>query len=139
MYLALDQLNAYIQEQLLAQGLDDSNSGTADTALFATIQVAVEREVHSYLEGRYSVPFTSNVPNLVTHACLVLSAEAVWLRRGNSGDANPFSKAAETIRQMLADVRKGDINLSRDQAPDRDPGVLISEESLIAGSGRLTL
>lgn len=139
MYLSLDQLNAYIQEQLLAQGLDDKNLGTADTALFDVIQVAVEREVHSYLEGRYAVPFRSNVPNLVSHACLVLSAEAVWLRRGNSGDANPFTKAAEAVRKMLDDVRKGDSNLSRAQTPDRDAGVVVSEESLIHGSGRLTL
>lgn len=139
MYITKEQLQAYIQEQLLIQGLDDAGENIADDALFLTIETAVESEVHSYLEGRYQVPFAVNVPNLVTHSCLVLAAEAIWLRRGSAGDSNPFTKAAEAARKRLDDVRLDKVALSMSQSPSQDAGVLVTEESLIAGSGRLTL
>lgn len=139
MYISKEQLQAYIQEQLLIQGLDDAGENIADDALFITLETAVETEVHSYLEGRYEVPFTSNVPNLVTHSCMVLAAEAIWLRRGSAGDSNPFSKGAEAARKRLDDVRLDKVALSIAQTPDQDAGVLITDDSLIAGSGRLPL
>jgi len=134
-YITVEQLKAYIQEQLVTQGLDDADQGVADSVLFDTIETAVEREIHSYLEARYPVPFRTNIPNLVIHAALVLHSEAIWTRRGNTGDNNPFTKAAESVRSMLDDVRTNKQPLSRDQAPDQDPGVLITEPSMINPTG----
>jgi phage gp36-like protein len=141
MYITSKQLEAYIQEQLLTQGLDDSGENILSEEKFAQVVSAVEMEVHSFLESRYEVPFKSNVPNTVTHACLVLSAEAIWKRRGISGDANPFNKDAGDVRSRLSDIRLGKAALSLLQvaAPTQDAGAIISEPSLIAGSGRLTL
>ena len=138
-YITSAKLAAYIQHDLLVQGLDDANEGVIDEDQFALIYEAVENEVHGYLEGRYTVPFTNPIPKTILDACMVLCSEALWLRRGFASDQNPFSKRAQIIRDRLELIQNGKINVSVSHAPGQTPGVLISEESLIAGSGRLTL
>jgi phage gp36-like protein len=139
MYVTLNQLKAYLQEQLLAQGLDDSGENLVTEATFSLVSEAVERDVHGYLEGRYEVPFKTNVPNLVIHACLVLCAQAIYLRRGMGGDANPFSKAAESVRGRLSDVSQGKVQLSLQHATTQTAGAIVSGPVIVDGSGRLTL
>lgn len=139
MYITIDQLKAFIQENLLTQGLDDAGENLVDQSLFAVIEEAVERDVHGYLEGRYEVPIRLNVPNLVVHACLVFFAEALWTRRGSSADANPFYVAAKAVRTRLDDVRTGKQQLSLQQEPEQDAGFVITESSRVSGSERLSL
>lgn len=141
MYITSKQLEAYIQDKLLTQGLDDSGENILSEDTFALVESAVEIEVHSFLETRYEVPFKSNIPNTVTHSCLVLTAEAIWKRRGISGDSNPFNTDAKDVRSRLNDIRLGKAALSLLQvaAPTQDAGAIISEPSLIAGSGRIAL
>lgn len=138
-YITSDQLLGFVQQSLLQQGLDDSGAGTLDPSLFGEIYAAAEELTHSYLESRFSCPFTGAVPALVTIAVKTFCAENLWTRRGNSGDQNPFTKAADAIRDRMADVQNGKIVLSASVAPSDAGGAVEKEDSITYSGGRLPL
>lgn len=130
-YITQADLLALVQEDMLANGLNDANSGVADPALFASIYAAAELEIHGFLEARFPVPFTTNVPSLVKNAALVFCAEAVFARRGISTDNNPFAKRASALRARLESIQKGTDRLMLDAEGLTPKGDVISERSNI--------
>jgi phage gp36-like protein len=137
-YITQDQLIAYVQQTLLEQGLDDNADGVVDAAIFSQILETAEQEVHSFLEGRYSVPFGAPVPAIVILAVKSFCAEAIWTRRGNTGDQNPFSKPANGIRDRLGKIQDGTNQLRVGQDSGAAAGAVVAEDSMFSG-GRMAL
>jgi len=127
-YISQNDLLAYIQTDMLANGLNDANSGIADPAVFASIYNAAEIEIHGFLESRFPLPFV-NVPSLVKNAALVFCAETVFARRGIATDANPFAKRAAVLRTRLEAVQQGKDRLMLDAEGSAPKGDVICENS----------
>jgi phage gp36-like protein len=139
-YITQQNLLAAIQTDMLANGLNDTNAGVADAALFTEIYTAAENEIHGFLEARFHLPFAS-APALVKNAALVFCAEAVFARRGISTDANPFAARAKALRERLAAVQKGEARLMLDAEGAEPKGDVIATDSNIYDStpGRFPL
>lgn len=129
-YITQNDLLAYIQTDMLANGLNDTNAGVADAALFAAIYNAAEIEIHGFLESRFTIPFTA-APALVKNAALVFCAEAVFARRGITTDANPFASRAKDLRRRLSDIQEGKARLMLEAEGAQAKGDVISEPSNI--------
>jgi len=137
-YITIDRLKAYIQDTLLTQGLDDNADGAVDDQMFAEVVAAAETEIHGYLEGRYQVPFASP-PSIVLDADVKICAEILWLRRGNAGDQNPFTKPADALRKRLAAIGDGDKPLSTEIPATNRAGAVVSEPSKVDDAGGRTI
>lgn len=138
-YTTQADMLALIEEAKVTQGLDDEGTGAADAALFASIQAAVDNEIHGYLEGRYAVPIAAPVPALMKDAELVLEAEMLWARRGNSGQNNPWTERANRLRERLVDIRDGKAQLSVAASLGVTAGEIVSEPSATHSPGRMPL
>jgi phage gp36-like protein len=135
-YIKSDDLRAYIQDALITQGLDDNSEGLRDEETFASIYKAVELEVHGYVEGRYQVPFTTDIPAAIVSGCLILCAEAIWTRRGFSSENNPFTKQAASVREHLKAIRDNKIQISTKLTIAPYSGAVISEPSFLNQADR---
>lgn len=136
-YTTQADLTALLESAKVTQALDDDSTGAADAGLFALIQTAVDNEIHGYLEGRFAVPLAP-VPAFLKDAELVLEAEMLWARRGNSGQNNPWSDRADKIRDRLASIRDG-APLSIASSQGTDAGGIVSEPSSTYSPGRSPL
>jgi phage gp36-like protein len=138
-YIAQSELEAYVQADMLSQGLDDTGGGTPSAALFASILAAVTAEIDGYLEGRYSLPL-STVPALVKSAALILCADALWVRRGADKEGNPFAERAREIRKRLERIQAGELPLQGAAEAAKPGGVAIQEPSRVFDrQGRIAL
>jgi phage gp36-like protein len=138
-YTTQADLVALLEEAKVIQGLDDNGLEAADAVLFIAIQTAVDNEIHGYLEGRYAVPIPAPVPALLKDAELVLEAELLWARRGNTGQNNPWSDRANKLRDRLVDIQKGTAPLSLASSQGVVAGGIVSEPSVTHSPGRMPL
>lgn len=134
-YVVQSDLEGKIPAQLLLQALDDNGDGLADDGVWDQIATDVGNAINSRLEGNYAVPLTGTVPAIVTEAAKILAAEAVYLRRGMSGDQNPWVKQADVMRKRLEDIGSGKLPLTTDAAPNGPAGVIITEPSRLNTPG----
>ncbi|MFZ4394159.1 MAG: phage protein Gp36 family protein [Kiritimatiellia bacterium] len=132
-------LSAIVPPQFIVAALDDDNDGVADVGLWDTVSLEADRQINSRLAARFSVPLNP-APDLVIEAKKIFLAEMMYLRRGVSGDANPWTKQADGMRKRLESIGKGDEEISAGTAPVRTGGSLISEPTkLHQGNGQILL
>lgn len=137
-YTTQSALASRVPPTFIVQALDDNGDGEADEGLWDLVSSGVDAQINGRLEGRYAVPLAEPFPAVVTEAALVLAAEALYLRRGLSGDQNPWSKQANDIRARLERIGAGKEALKNEIAPARSGGSVIGETSrTYDGSGRL--
>lgn len=134
-YVALADISGRIPTAFLAQALDDDNDGVIDA------WDGVAESVGSYIDGilgtRFTVPFESPFPPVVTTAAQVLACEMCYQRRGVSAEQNPWTAQANAIRGVLMKVAEGKAPLAPDKQRAKPSGVLIKEESrLYDAAGR---
>lgn len=110
MYTSRAAITAKLPEHFLLEALDDDADGVEDTGLLDTIVANAEREIDSYLEGRYTLPL-SPTPALLGTASLVLVLEALYFRRGVDPDKNPWRNRASEIRARLRRILSGEESL----------------------------
>lgn len=111
-YITQSDVAACVEPGLIVQALDDDKDGAADEGRWEQVLAAVEGEINGVLAVRYTIPFSGPVPAAVKHATLVLTAEALYLRRGMTGDQNPWTARARDVRERLARIAAGDEQLS---------------------------
>ena len=140
-YISHSDLEARVEPELIRQALDDDKDGVEDSGLWEKVMASVEKEIHGALESRYAIPFDLPYPAAVVDATLTLMAHALYIRRGLSGDQNPWTKQAEAIRTKLDKIGKGDLALTATgAAPAASGGEVIGETARLYDSeGRLML
>jgi phage gp36-like protein len=106
-YVALIDLHGQIPPEFLTQALDDNGDGTADAGIWDAVAAAAAAEVDGMLGQRYAVPFSYPYPALVAHAARLFALDALYKRRGLSGDKNPWEKSADDMRTKLGKVGAG--------------------------------
>lgn len=108
-YVELADLEAALPLDFLTQALDDNQDGTIDA--WTSVQSAACRAVNALLGTRYTVLFTSPYPAIVTEAAFLFAAEACYTRRGVEPKNNPFFARANSIRDQLLEIGKGEAPL----------------------------
>src|SRR4051812_25432138 len=96
-YVEQTDLVGLLPAATIVQALDDDGDGAADVGIFASVADTVSRDIDGRLGQRYATPFPYPYPAVVTNAARVLAMEALYTRRGKTGDANPFAKQADAI------------------------------------------
>ncbi len=139
-YTTQAEIEASIPPQFLRQALDDDGDGSADPGLLDQIILNASSEVDAFLGQRYSTPFTSPFPAVVATAARIIVLESLYLRRGMSGDANPWEARAKQIRVRLSRIGKGDEPLTPDHEREKPSVSFISEDARThSSSGRMSL
>lgn len=137
-YVTQSDLESRVPAAFITQALDDNGDGEADAGLWDKVAAAVDAQINGRLEGRYAVPLAAPLPSVVTEAALVLAAEALYLRRGLSGDQNPWAKQAEAVRERLERIGTGKAELTYQSTPAKPGGSVIGEPSRVFDpAGRL--
>jgi len=132
-------LSAIVPPQYIVAALDDDGDGVADAGLWDTVSLEADRQINSRLAPRFSTPLNP-VPDVILEAKRIFLAEMMYLRRGVSGDANPWGKQADAMRKRLESIGRGDEDLTPGATSAKTAGALISEGSkLHQANGQLLL
>lgn len=128
-YILQSALKGKVPDDLLLQALDDDADGVADDGVWESIAEDVDQAINGRLEGRYAVPLAEPLPSVVLESATVFAAEAIYLRRGLSGDQNPWTKQADTFRKRLEDIGSGLQPLTNAIKAVKSGGAVIGEEA----------
>jgi phage gp36-like protein len=128
-YLLQSDLEGRVPADVVIEALDDDRDGSADPGVFEKIVSDVEQAINGRLEGRFSVPLDEPLPYSIREGAVILGCEALYLRRGRAGEANPFYRQAEAFRARLEKIGRGDEPLKYNEAPAATGGTAITEES----------
>lgn len=137
-YITLTTLQALIPEPDLTRALDDDADGQVDA--FEAVQAAADKAVDALLSGRFAVPFTGDVPPIVTNAAAIFAAELCYKRRGVSDEANPWREAASAMRKSLIAIANGESPLAPAVQRAMPSGSIIKETAptFSTTGGRMT-
>lgn len=127
-YTTRAKVEALIPPDILLRALDDNSDGVEDTGLFDTILGVCSTRADDAISQRYPVPRDPPEP-MLQQATLVFVLEAIYLRRGLSGEANPWSGHAKTAQDKLDAIGRGEGSLGPEAARTKPPVSVISEES----------
>lgn len=128
-YVTQTDLKSRMKAVVIVEALDDDGDGSADPGVWDKIAEDVDKAVNGRLEGRFRVPLADPLPYVVRDGAVILAAEALYLRRGRSGEANPWSKQADAFRARLERIGRGEEPLLYNESPAASGGAAITEES----------
>lgn len=136
-YFTLQALEALIPPADLTKALDDDADGIADA--FAIVEAQASGAVDALLSGRFGVPFTGDVPTIVSQAAKIFAAELCYKRRGVSDEANPWFNAADAMRKQLTKIGLGEAPLTPTVKATNPAGTVIKEpaSTFASGGGRM--
>jgi phage gp36-like protein len=106
-YVETTDLLGIIPTAHLTEALDDDGDGVADAGVFCSVADTVSRDIDARLGQRYSTPFVYPYPAVVVFAARILALEALYARRGQKDDKNPYGKQAEAQRAKLDAIGAG--------------------------------
>lgn len=140
-YVTLAKLKAGLPADILAQLLDDTGTGVADTAKWNAIVTSVQEEIDGRIGQRYSVPLPDPVPAVIANAAFVLAAELLYQGKGFFKEHNPWYERAQGIRGtmgvpggqpgLLDKLASGEQQLTPTTAPTKPIGGVLIEQSRI--------
>ena len=129
-YVTLSNMNARLPASFLVQALDDNNDGAADAGVWDDVASAVATEIDGILGVRFETPFSNPIPAPVTAAAQILAAEALYNRRGFSGEEkNPYAKLAAEQRKKLGQIAAGELPLGPEIKRTAPSASIVSEPS----------
>lgn len=139
-YVTREQMRALVPEEYIAQAMDDDGEGTHVSAVWTEVSESVSDAIEGPLGQRYAVPFATPFPFVVRHAARVLCAELLYLRRGFTGEKNPWRGQAGEVRAHLAQIGAGKAPLSPEHDKATPSGTVIDEPARThSASGRLMI
>lgn len=133
-YIELSDLNALLPEAYQIKALDDSRTGSADSAISAAVLDAASNEVDALLAPGYETPI-SPTPAVCKQAALWIAMDMIYIRR--SMDNKVVRDNAERWRDRIEAIGKGETPLVASDSPvmgfdDWDPKYGIVPEDLDA-------
>ena len=114
-YTSQAEIEAVLPPKFLTDALDDDASGAADTGLLTAFLGVIDNEIDGMITPTVELPLATT-PARIKTAALVLACEGLYRRRGIHDDANPWSKRAETVREDLVKVGRGELAIDADSA-----------------------
>lgn len=106
-YVQQADVSVDIPPSFIVEALDDDGDGVADVGLWDQVAAAASTAVDSRLGQRYATPFVSPIPAIVTEAARIFASEMLYNRRGVAKDKNPFTEAADALREKLDLIGQG--------------------------------
>jgi phage gp36-like protein len=106
-YVEPTDLVGIIPNTHLTEALDDDQDGVADPCVFDSVAETVSRDIDARLGQRYHTPFKYPYPSVVIYAARILALEALYARRGQKDDKNPYGKQADGQRAKLDAIGAG--------------------------------
>jgi hypothetical protein len=106
MYATRTEIEALIPASALVDALKDPGTGDETPGLLDQILVAADLAVDEILGAVVAVPIAAP-PAIVRRASVVFTLEILWLRKGVSGNPNPWSDQATRLRNALGDIATG--------------------------------
>ena len=128
-YVELTDLVGLLPNARLTEALDDNGDGQPDPGVFDSVADTVSRDIDSRLGQRYTTPFPYPYPSIVIYAARILALEALYNRRGQTGDKNPFGKQADAQRAKLDAIGAGTQPLQPGAKRAEPSATAITEES----------
>lgn len=136
-YVSQSDIEGLIPAEFLTEAMDDDGDGSEDTDIWTKCLTATQREIDGRLGGRYTVPFSTPIPAVVSAAAQTIVLYFIYKRRGVADDANPWAKQATDWFAKLDRIGKGEDPLKADVAPDV-PGDVVGEDAkLFSQNGNL--
>jgi len=137
MYVELKQLDGLIPHNLIVEALDDNKDGEIDEAAWNAVVAAVDASIDGPLSARYAVPLALPFPPVVRDGSIILTCEALYLRRGVIPEQNPFLSRANAIRARLDKIGSGEIALTPTSVKGSPSGAVICEPTRLGPVDRL--
>ncbi len=106
-YVEPTDLVGLIPNTHLTEALDDDQDGQPDPGVFDSVADTVSRDIDARLGQRYTTPFIYPYPAVVVYAARLLALEALYARRGQKDDKNPYGKQADAQRIKLDAIGAG--------------------------------
>ena len=133
-YTTPQALYGKIPQVKVNDALDDNGDANpqAIAANLAQVISNASTEVDSALESRYSVPFFTPFPALVSQCALVFACEDIYSRREIGPEKNPFTKQAVELRQKLKDIAERKLPLDTTTEPE-SPGAQLGGSAYVPG------
>ena len=110
-YSSQSQISGYISGSNLINLTDDNGTGSIDQGVLNSVITAVSNTVDGLLSCVYAVPFNP-VPTLVAEAATTFACESLMRRRLVPGEENPFTREANSFRELLKEIaqKRGGLN-----------------------------
>ncbi len=134
-YTTQARIETAIPPQHLRDALDDDGDGQADDGLLDEIIASASQAVDAALAGLFSVPFADPAPAVVAEAAFVFACERVYDRRQIT-ERNPWRGQADTWRERLEKIGKGELKLDASQDKAFVPGAVVTDTLGVDGSMR---
>lgn len=136
-YFTRAALETEIPPDFIIEALDDDNDTNEDAGLWELVVDEACGAVDAYLSRRFTTPLTGSIPRIVTEAAKIFAGEILYNRRGVRGSENPFTRRAESMRDLLEKIASGEVGLGPGQSNARPPISIISERAGTVPRGRL--
>ena len=138
-YVEPTDLIGLIPNTHLTEALDDNQDGQSDPGVFDSIADSVSCDIDARLGQRYATPFIYPYPAVVVYAARILALEALYARRGQKDDKNPYGKQADGQRAKLDAIGAGSQPLQPGQQRAAPSATAItSRAATTPGPGHLT-
>jgi len=115
-YCTLDDIKKLIPEQVIIQLTDDENLGTVNQARVDEAIAQADAEIDSYCGGKYSVPFSSPVPDIIKKISVDIAIYNLYSRKVEEIPQTRTERYRNAIRQ-LEGIAKGTISIGEDPEP----------------------
>jgi phage gp36-like protein len=138
-YVELCDLVGLLPQAHLTEALDDNQDGAPDPGIFDSVADTVSRDIDARLGQRYTTPFKYPYPSVVIYAARILALEALYARRGQKDDKNPYGKQADGQRVKLDAIGAGTQPLQPGQQRAEPSATAITSPSkTMPAGGQLT-
>lgn len=125
-----------IPAQKLNDALDDDQDGAEDKGLLDALIAQVSGDIDGFLASIYPVPFPDPAPAKVAAAALIFVCEAIYARRLEADQTNPYKSRADIWRDQLEKVGHGIHELDAKQDRQNPPGAAVTETAVVNGTTR---
>jgi phage gp36-like protein len=118
MYHTYEQLKTRLPEEDLVALVDDERNGVIvqdppNNAYSRVVEIgeSVAGLIDSYCRGRYSVPFTGDIPDIIVDISLDLHAYRLYKRRQDLTSSDEQQRRWKNAIGLLNQIQNGDIRL----------------------------
>lgn len=116
MYSTLDDIKKLIPEEIVIQLTDDEDLGAVNQARVDEAIAQADAEIDSYCGTKYSVPFSSPVPDIVKKISVDIAIYNLYSRKVEKIPDTRADRYKNAIRQ-LEGISKGLISIGEAEAP----------------------
>lgn len=138
-YVLIADLAGLIPASFIVQALDDNEDGESDAAAWAAVLAQVHQAIDGTLGMRFPVPFAAPLPAKVSEAAGIFACELLYMRRGKSGEQNPWTARADAMRRTLERIAEGKLPLTPETQRATPPISIVAEPAKTTSAAGYTM